>query len=162
MQTYLLSIAAVVLACGSVQYLAGDLKLKKQIFFIAALCIVFSILSPLISWLPGAVDLIIPDISVSVPQDPDSANQMLLQEGERAVSDAICKQVQGEIGLNDGDISVSIHLSYEEIDNIYIKKIDVFLKRQTDGYLARDIVTYLEKQFACEVCVYVGGVEYAS
>ena len=157
MKTYLISIAAVVLACGSVQYLAGDLKLKKQIFFIASLCVVFSLFAPIVAWLPQAVETMIPTFSETTPSIPDAEYHLLLKEGERAVSDAICKQVKDKMGLNENDISISISLSYTEIDNIYIKKIDVNLARATDGYLAKDITNYLKELFACNVLVHVGG-----
>ena len=159
MQVYFVSIAAVVLACGSVQYLAGDLKLKKQIFFIASLCIVFSLFAPMITWFPTVLDRLDGAISTDTSVElPHSDNQALLAEGTSAVERSICEQIQKIYGLRENDISVTIALSYKEIDNIYIEKIDVKIRRKTDAYLEMEIEKYLEKLFGCEVCVTIGGV----
>ena len=162
MQSYFLSISVIVLACGSMQYLAGDLKLKKQVYFIASLCVVFALFAPIVTWLPHAVESLLPSVSVGTNDgELNEEYHAMLAEGTRAVEQSIGKQIENKLGINEKDLSVTISLSYKEIDNIYIKKIDVYLTRKTDGYLAKDITEYLRGLFACEVSVIVGGELYA-
>ena len=162
MKGYLVAVAAVMLVCGSVQFLANDLKLKKQIYFISSLCIVFSMLAPIVSWLPNAVDTLLPSLSPPTSIAPEEKYQMLSKEGEKEVSLAISDDIQRRLGLNEDDLYVKIDLDEREIDNIHIKKIDVYLVRKEDGYLAKDIKKYLKELFACDVCVYLEGVIYGS
>lgn len=157
MDAYLISIAAVVLTCGSVQYLAGDLKLKKQVFFVASLCIVFSLFAPIVTWLPNAIDSLVMQSTPTIPELPGSEFDMLLEKGEEAVSDAIRDHIVNKVGIKADDIFVKLSLSSEEIDNINIENINVYLNRETDGYLAKDISKLLRELFDCKITIYAGG-----
>ena len=158
MKDYLVSLLVTVLVCGMLTYLSEHAKLKKELVFVAALVILYTIFAPIVSWLPQAGDFLPPATTESAkPLAPDYS--YLLAESKRKVAEKIGEELQNQFGLKENEFATKIYIKSDDIENIHIERIDVLLKSETDAYLATPIRTWLTDLFECVVVVDIFGGE---
>ncbi|MBO5439024.1 MAG: hypothetical protein J6A53_00035 [Clostridia bacterium] len=159
MKGYIFSILIISIIGGIISSLISDCEsgLKKHINFIVGLICAICLTSPLVSVVSNATD-IKNNISnffdkIASEEIIHNSNQIIVNTGIEKVCEGIKATIIDKYGFEENEVIVEAEANIDEIDRIFIDKINIVLTGKASWSDVERVEEYLENLIGCDISV---------